>query len=154
MSQIKYLVSAFLLLLVFAIVYVFVDKLLSTKRMDRHPVATGYTKRITATPTANVEGQNLFSANCATCHALDKVLTGPGLRGVTERGPWIERKRLIEWVHNPAAVIPKIAYTRELASAFNGQVMPGFPQLSEKDINAIFDYIETAPVSYGSVAVN
>jgi mono/diheme cytochrome c family protein len=91
------------------------------------------------------DGKAIFNAQCATCHALDKTLTGPALRGVETRGPWGDRKELVKWVHNPGGYIPTNPYTQQLAAQFNGQIMPSFPQLSEKDINAIFDYIKAAP---------
>src|SRR5687767_8897400 len=87
------------------------------------------------------DGKAIFNAQCATCHALDKNLTGPALRGVEGRGPWGDRKELVKWVHNPGGYIPTNPYTQQLAATYNGQVMPSFPQLSEADINAIFDYI-------------
>ena len=90
------------------------------------------------------DGKAIFSANCQTCHALDRQLTGPALRGVNERGPWTDRKNLIKWVHNPGGFIPTTEYTKNLAATF-GQVMPSFGNIPDKDINAIFDYIKTAP---------
>lgn len=91
------------------------------------------------------DGKAIFSANCATCHALDKVLTGPALRGAPERGPWTDPANRVKWVHNPGAFIPTTPYTKDLASQFNGQIMPSFPQLQDKEILAIFDYIAKAP---------
>jgi len=91
------------------------------------------------------DGKAIFNAQCATCHALDKNLTGPALRGVEERGPWTDRKEVVKWVHNPGAYIPTTPYTQQLAATYNGQVMPSFPQLGEKEIYAILDYIKTAP---------
>ena len=76
---------------------------------------------------------------------LDKIVTGPALRGVEERGPWTDRKNLVKWVHNPGGFIPTTPYTQQLATQFGGQIMPSFPQFSEAEINAIFDYIKTAP---------
>lgn len=89
-----------------------------------------------------VRGKALFDAQCATCHGLDKNLTGPALQDVESRGPWYDRKNLVMYVHNPAAFIPLSEYMKCLASTYNGQVMPSFPQLGEKDIYAIFDYIK------------
>lgn len=89
-------------------------------------------------------GQQIFAANCQSCHALDKVISGPALRGVSERGPWTDRVNLYKWVHNPGAFIPTTAYTRDLQKTY-GQIMPSFPQLTDKDIDAIFDYIHDAP---------
>ncbi|HEU4903366.1 MAG TPA: cytochrome c, partial [Flavisolibacter sp.] len=64
------------------------------------------------------DGKAIFSANCATCHALDKALTGPALRGVETRGPWTSRANLVKWVHNPGAFIPTTPYTQQLAAQF------------------------------------
>jgi cytochrome c2 len=99
--------------------------------------------------TSNAQsGEQIFKANCQTCHALDKNLTGPALRGVEERGPWTERANLVKWVHNPAAFIPTTPYTQELQKTY-GSIMPSFPQLSEADINAVFDWIKAAPAPGG-----
>lgn len=89
-------------------------------------------------------GKTLFQQNCQSCHAINKQLTGPALAGVTERGPWGDRKNLYAWVHNPAGFIAKDPYAKALQQQY-GQIMPGFPQLSEKDIDAIIDYIMTPP---------
>ena len=92
------------------------------------------------------DGKAIFNAQCATCHALDKNLTGPALRGVEGRGPWTDRKELVKWIHNPGGYIPTTDYTKSLAAQYNGQIMPSFPQLSEADIFAILDYIKEAPL--------
>ncbi|HEY0042452.1 MAG TPA: c-type cytochrome [Flavisolibacter sp.] len=92
------------------------------------------------------DGKAIFNAQCATCHALDKALTGPALRGVEARGPWVDRKEVVKWIHNPGGYIPTNPYTQQLAAQYNGQIMPSFPQLSEKDIFAILDYIKSAPL--------
>jgi cytochrome c551/c552 len=89
-------------------------------------------------------GKTLFQQNCQSCHALDKKLTGPALRGFTERGPWGDRKNVYAWVHNPAAFIPTTPYTKALQAEY-GSLMPGFPQLSEQDIDAIVEYINAPP---------
>jgi cytochrome c2 len=88
-------------------------------------------------------GQQIFQQNCATCHALDKVITGPALRGVESRGPWTNRGNLHKWVHNPGAFIPTTAYTQNLQKEYN-QIMPA-QSVNDKEIDAIFDYIKTAP---------
>ena len=90
------------------------------------------------------EGKQIFQQNCQSCHALDKDLQAPGLRGVEERGPWVDRANLVKWVHNPGAFISTTPYTIELKKKWN-TIMPSFPQLSEAQINAIFDYIAEPP---------
>jgi cytochrome c551/c552 len=92
------------------------------------------------------DGKAIFQAQCATCHALDKQLTGPALRGVETRGPWTDRQELVKWIHNPGGYIPTTDYTKQLAATYNGQIMPSFPQLSEEEIFSILDYINTAPL--------
>lgn len=95
--------------------------------------------------TSNAQtGQQIFAANCQTCHALDKVVSGPALRGVTERGPWTDKANRYKWVHGPGAFIPTTPYTQSLQKEY-GQIMPSFPQIPDKDIDAIFDYIQNAP---------
>ncbi len=90
------------------------------------------------------QGQQIFAQNCQSCHGIDKALAGPALRGVEGRGPWNDRANLIRWVKNPAAFIPTTQYTIDLQKEW-GTIMTSFPQLSEADINAIFDYIASAP---------
>jgi mono/diheme cytochrome c family protein len=94
-----------------------------------------------ATEEPMTAGRKLFQANCQACHALDKALTGPALRGLTARGPWGDRKELYKWVHNPSAYMANDPYTKGLQQQY-GATMTPFPQLNEKDIDDIVDYIE------------
>ncbi|MGI8598011.1 MAG: c-type cytochrome [Chitinophagaceae bacterium] len=91
-----------------------------------------------------IDGKQLFQQNCQTCHALDKKLTGPALRGFTSKGPWTDRQNIYDWIHNPAAFIAKDDYTRALKDEY-GVVMQAFPQLSNEQIDAIVDYVVAAP---------
>lgn len=90
------------------------------------------------------DGAAIFQSNCASCHAINKNLTGPALAGVESRGPWGDRKKLYEWIHNPAKFMANDAYTQGLKQQYGGVVMTGFPQLSEKEIDAIVDYVNKA----------
>lgn len=90
------------------------------------------------------DGHALFSANCASCHAVNKVLTGPALAGVEDR--WPSRAKIHDWVHNPPGFMKTDPYTSGLHKQF-GIVMTPFPQLSDKDIDAILDYVKTVPVT-------
>jgi hypothetical protein len=87
------------------------------------------------------DGKALFQANCASCHAVEKQLTGPALLGFQDRGPWSDRKKLYGWIHNPAAFAKTDAYAANLIKQYNGVLMTGFPGLSEKEIDAIADYV-------------
>jgi cytochrome c2 len=88
------------------------------------------------------DGKAIFSDNCASCHSVFKDLTGPALGGVTTRGPWTDRKKLYDWVHNPAGFMKNDPYTQGLKAKFGGTVMTAFASLSEKEIDAVIDYVE------------
>jgi hypothetical protein len=61
------------------------------------------------------------------------------------RGPWPDRKQLHAWVHNPAGFMATNAYTQGLKAEY-GIIMQSFPDLTDKQIDAIADYIATAPM--------
>jgi mono/diheme cytochrome c family protein len=78
------------------------------------------------------DGKAIFQDNCASCHSVTKDLTGPALAGVTTRGPWTDRKKIYEWVHNPAKFMASDPYTQGLKQKFGGAMMTPFASLSEK----------------------
>lgn len=130
-----------------ALTYTVMEPIMFSHATTTSEDVSGISKTPDAKPVTavkNIAGKNLFSTNCATCHALNKVLTGPALANVEERGPWTNRANLLKWVNNPSVFIPTTPYTQQLSSQFNGQVMPSFPQLSNADKNQIFDYIKEA----------
>jgi mono/diheme cytochrome c family protein len=89
------------------------------------------------------DGKQLFNAKCASCHAVDKNLVGPALKGVEER--WADKDQLYAWVRNSAAVI-KSGYPRAVAvyNEYNKVQMTAFPELTNADIDAILTYVNTA----------
>jgi cytochrome c551/c552 len=116
------------------------------KRTARKIVLIGLAFLLSYTTVFAQNGKQLFQQNCQSCHAINKKMTGPALAGVTDRGPWAEdRANLHKWVHNPGAFIPTTPYTQALQKEY-GSVMPGFPQLADKDIDAIIDYVTTPVV--------
>jgi cytochrome c551/c552 len=86
------------------------------------------------------DGKALFQANCASCHAIGKKLTGPALAGFEGRGSWSDRKKLYAWVKNPAGFAKTDAYADGLIKEY-GVLMTAFPQLAEAEIDAIADYV-------------
>jgi len=87
------------------------------------------------------DGKALFTSNCASCHAINKKLTGPALAGVEER--WPDKAKLHAWIHNSAKVIQSgDAYAVSLFNEYNKTPMNPFPQLSDKDIDAIIAYVK------------
>ncbi|AEW02692.1 cytochrome C [Niastella koreensis] len=87
------------------------------------------------------DGKVIFQNTCASCHSVFKDLTGPALGGVTSRGPWTDRKKLYEWVHNPSKFMTTDPYTQGLKQKF-GITMTAFDGLSTKEIDAVIDYVE------------
>ena len=145
MNQVKYLAYAFLLILLFASGASVIEKLLSTALNSKKPAVSDFVQPNAKGVTINAEGKTVFQGNCQTCHAFDKNLTGPALRGVESRGPWTDRKNLLMWVKNPAGTINKFQYTKDLVVQYGGQIMPSFPQLTDTQIENIFDYITNYP---------
>ncbi len=86
------------------------------------------------------DGKQLFSQNCASCHAVNKRLTGPALAGLESRGPWGDKKNLYAWIHNPPAFMKTNEYAQSLQKEYQTMMTP-FPGLSEKDIDAIVGYV-------------
>jgi len=94
-------------------------------------------------------GKELFMSKCASCHAIFKDMTGPGMMGFENRGPWSDRKNVYEWVRNPSAFMAKNAYARSLNKQY-GSMMTAFPELTDEQIDAICDFIrETATLEVG-----
>jgi cytochrome c2 len=90
------------------------------------------------------DGKTLFQANCATCHNPIKQVTGPALKGVTERVP--DKKLLYSWIKNNASVLASgNKYFNDLFNQFSKTPMNLFPGLSDPEINAILKYVETYP---------
>lgn len=87
------------------------------------------------------DGKALFSQNCASCHAVDKKLTGPALAGVQDR--WPDQKKLYSWIHNNQAFLKTgDAYANNLYNEYGKVQMNLFPNLTDAEIGAILKYIK------------
>ncbi len=91
------------------------------------------------------DGKALFQANCASCHAVNKRVVGPALKGVHER--WgNDEAEIIKFVHNSQAYIngnfKNSAYAKKLYEEYNRSVMTAFTALSDAEIKSILDYIK------------
>ena len=92
------------------------------------------------------DGKSRFSQNCASCHAVNKKLTGPALAGVEDR--WPDKKNLHAWIKNNQAFLKTgDAYANKLYNEYNKTAMNLFPNLSDKDIDAILAYIKSVPAA-------
>jgi cytochrome c551/c552 len=91
------------------------------------------------------DGKALFQANCASCHAVNKRVVGPALKGVHER--WgNDEAEIIKFIQNSQAYIngnfKNSAYAKKLYEEYNRTVMTAFTGLSEAEIKSILDYIK------------
>jgi mono/diheme cytochrome c family protein len=93
-----------------------------------------------ATPPVE-EGKTIFAARCASCHNVNKVLTGPALAGVHDRHSidWI-----ISFVKSSQTMVKggdKAAVA--LFEKFNKIPMPDHPDLTADNIKNVVEYIKT-----------
>ncbi|MCW3167660.1 c-type cytochrome [Chryseobacterium sp. 09-1422] len=94
-------------------------------------------------------GEKLFKANCTACHALDKQVVGPALKGVVERLK-SEQGLDTEWLHkwikdNKALRASGDKYANEVFEKYNKTEMQVFPNLADKDIDDILAYTTNPP---------
>ncbi|SKA33712.1 Cytochrome c, mono-and diheme variants [Chitinophaga eiseniae] len=86
------------------------------------------------------EGKKLFQARCASCHNVNKKLTGPALAGVDERHSeaWI-----INFVKASQSMVK--AGDKEALAVYNANnqvAMPDHPDLSDEMIRDILAYVK------------
>ena len=91
------------------------------------------------------EGKKLYEANnCGSCHALDKKVVGPALRGVHTRR---SEEWLVKWVRNNEKfrTVEKDADAIALYNEYGGAAMNIFENLTPAQVLNIVEYIKTAP---------
>ena len=96
-------------------------------------------------------GKNLFNANCAACHQLNRKAVGPALKGVTEK---YDREWLYSWIKNGTQMI-KDGDPQAVAiwEEYNRAVMTNYPQFSNEQIDNILAYTNfTPPAPVAAVA--
>ncbi|WP_139920067.1 cytochrome c3 family protein [Hymenobacter sp. DG01] len=83
-------------------------------------------------------GDALFKGNCAQCHAVNEVVVGPALAGISKRRPmsWI-----IPWVKNSSKMVASgDEYSVKIFNQYSKQQMPSF-QLSDQEITSIVAWV-------------
>ena len=88
-------------------------------------------------------GKNLFNANCAACHKLNKKAVGPALSGVTEK---YDKDWLYSWIRKGSQMI-KDGDPQAVAiwEEYNRAVMTNYPQFSNEQIDNILAYTNFTP---------
>ena len=88
------------------------------------------------------EGKSIFSSRCASCHNVNKVLTGPALAGVHERRSMDWITRFIKSSQTMIKSGDKDAVA--LFEKFNKIPMPDYPDLTDANVVSIVEYIKAA----------
>jgi cytochrome c551/c552 len=95
------------------------------------------------------DGESLFKANCASCHAVKEKLVGPALKGIETRRPedW-----LIKWIKNSQTLVKAgDDYAVKIYNEYNKVAMPAF-NLKDDEIKAILAYVKTEAEKPDAVA--
>lgn len=90
------------------------------------------------------QGSVLLFHNCASCHSINKDLTGPALKGAVQRLLPVhngDKKGIYDFIRNPAKVMRGIKYYQDLKVKF-GSMMTTFPNLTDAELDNLFAYIE------------
>ncbi|MBW8521983.1 c-type cytochrome (plasmid) [Chryseobacterium chendengshani] len=94
-------------------------------------------------------GEKLFKANCTACHALDKQVVGPALKGVVERlksEQGLDKEWLHKWIKNNKELRASgDKYANEVFEKYNKTEMQVFPNLADKDIDDILAFTTNPP---------
>lgn len=96
------------------------------------------------------EGKAIFSARCASCHNINKDLTGPALKGIDERRSmdWI-----ISFVKSSQSLVK--GGDKEAVAVFekfNRIPMPDHPDLTDDNIKNVVAYIKSESSSTTTAA--
>ncbi len=95
------------------------------------------------------KGKALFNQNCASCHALDRKMTGPALRNVEARlanDAGLDREWIYKWVKNsPGMIKSGDSYAVKIYNEYSQAAMTAFPTLSNGDIDNILAYTAAPP---------
>jgi mono/diheme cytochrome c family protein len=88
-----------------------------------------------------LQGHELFQGNCAQCHAVNKKVVGPALKGVESR--WASEAEIINFIKYPEKVITggENDYAVKLYEEY-GQMMPNHDFFNDEQIKSILTYVK------------
>lgn len=127
----------------YGLLIVAVMAMVACQPTDNKPVETK--REIASAKTEHDAGKKLFYGRCASCHMVNKEMTGPALRGVEER--WPDKQKLYAFIRNSEAVINTDKYARELWLRYNQTAMTPHEDLTDNDIEQILAYIRSVSVN-------
>ena len=93
-----------------------------------------------ADPQVIAQGESIFKANCAQCHAVHDQVVGPALKGVQSR--WPSEAALIGFIKYPQKVIDGgDPYAKKLYEQYK-QYMPNHDFLSNAEIKSVLTWVD------------
>ncbi|PCJ67906.1 MAG: hypothetical protein COA58_01855 [Bacteroidetes bacterium] len=87
------------------------------------------------------QGDKLFTANCASCHALKKKVVGPPLDGVAAKYDY-DYTWLLAWIKDNSKLIKSGDERAIIASEYDPSAMNIFQNLKDDEITSILMFIE------------
>jgi len=131
------------------------------RKLTANILQLGFILLLTFSTTLNAQegdpakGKSIFNTNCASCHNLDRKMTGPALRHVEQRladDHGLDREWIAAWIRNSAGVVKSgDAYGNQIFNEYSGTPMTAFPQLTDQDISDILAYTaQEVPVDDGN----
>lgn len=141
MKQHKHIVIAFFILVfVGSVIFFAVNKYQSNRpdTANNFRVITDHTD----VPDSSVQaGKALYMSYCVSCHGRFEYTDGPNmtLAGLSNR--WPDQNELFAFIRNPEDIMKTNNYARKLRKQYQ-TIMTGFPDLNDKKIQSIMDYIE------------
>jgi cytochrome c2 len=88
-------------------------------------------------------GESIFKANCTACHAYDRQVIGPALKGVHDR--WPDKALLKKFILNSQAVIKSgDKYANELYAKYNNTVMSNH-NFTDAELDNLLAYLKEGP---------
>ena len=100
-------------------------------------------------------GKRIFMNNCASCHAIDKKVTGPALAHILKRNAWMLHQQsfeadtvgqynlLYDYTRDNLRILRRGSeYFTCLFNQYNKTPMNTFPNLTDEDLDNLYAYIE------------
>jgi mono/diheme cytochrome c family protein len=133
--------SAILYLVVGGLIYLGFKKLPQGKDAVDPETSVVYDKRNDSLTISQLNGKNLYYKKCISCHGSFRKNDGPWLSLAGLESQWPDKSELYAFIRNPAEVMSRNAYARNLKEKW-GSMMTSFPELTDEEIQAILDYIK------------
>ena len=140
-SELRYIFKAvfymcILIVVIYTTCYIIYYK--KTKTIKKQPPVIAHEDLLNIPEVA--EGKVLFNENCSACHKLHQ--TDEAWSGITIQNNY-NKKELYAWIRNSDSVIKSgNKYYTELFNAYNQTQMTSFPNLTDKQIEEIINYIK------------